>query len=380
MYELDDYGAMIADRLRSSAYAAAVHRAVKPGDVVIEIGCGPGLFSLLACRAGAKRVYAIESNDSIAFARELVAANGCAGCIEILHGSSRRMSFPERADVILSDIRGVLPFFADGIASIEDARQRLLSPGGIMIPAVDKLHAALVSAPEFYEQMLAPWADSFDGVRLSPMHERVLNSACGADFDAAKLISAPQEWSRLDYQQGAQRRASGKLRLPALRDGVGHGICLWFETILFEEIGYSTGPGHPNNVYGQLFLPWREPVNLEAGDEVSVDLYADPVGGSYLWRWQTRFPGKNEQGARGFSQSMMDGARFSPDVLRRRSTEFVPQTSPLGQAESWVLQAMDGTKSLQAIADAAAAKFPECFRNSQEALELVSALSDKFAQ
>jgi type I protein arginine methyltransferase len=379
MYELDDYGAMIADRVRTNAYAEAVARAVKPGDVVLEIGCGPGLFSLLACRAGAKRVYAMESNASVAFARELVVANGCAERIEILHGSSRQLSLPDRANVILSDIRGVLPLLTDGITSLEDARQRFLAPGGVMIPGVDRLFAALASVPEYYEQIISPWQDSFDGVRLSPMLKRALNSTCSVSFDETKLISAPLEWGSLDYRRGVQGRVGAELRFRALRDDLVHGVCLWFETTLFEEFGYSTGHGHPNNVYGQLFLPWLEPVSLKAGEEVLVELHADPVGGNYIWRWGARFSGKNQEAGQTFSQSMLDGARFSPDVLRRRSTEFVPKTSPLGQAESWVLQAMDGTKSLQAIADATVAKFPGCFRNSQEALELVSALSDKFA-
>ena len=56
MYSLRDYGAMIADAGRSNAYAKAIARAVRPGDTVADIGCGPGVFSLLACRAGARRV------------------------------------------------------------------------------------------------------------------------------------------------------------------------------------------------------------------------------------------------------------------------------------------------------------------------------------
>jgi protein arginine N-methyltransferase 1 len=379
MYELDDYGAMITDRLRTNAYAEAIARAVKPGDIVVEIGCGPGLLSLLACRAGAKRVYAIESNTSVAFARELVAANGCAGRIEILHGSSRHISLPERANVIISDIRGVLPLLCDAIASLEDARQRFLAAGGAMIPAADRLFGALASVPEYYEQIVAPWQDSFDGVMLSPMLERALNSTCSVSFDAAKLISAPQEWGRLDYQRGAVGRVAAELRFRASHAGLAHGVCLWFETELFEQFGYSTGPGHPNNVYGQLFLPWCEPVSLAAGEEVLVELHADPVSGNYIWRWNAKFPGKNREAGSGFSQSMLEGASFSPEALRRRSAEFVPKTSPLGHAESWVLQAMNGSRSLREIADAAAARFPDVFRDSHEALELVSTLSDKFA-
>ena len=379
MYNLEDYGAMIAHRARTAAYSEAVLRAVKPGDVVVEIGCGPGLFSMLACRAGAKRVYAIEANDSVAFARELVAANGYADRMIILHGSSRRMNLAERANVILSDIRGVLPLLDDAIVSIEDARQRFLAPGGAMIPAVDTLCAALASAPEFYESIVSPWRDSREGVRLSPLLERALNSTYSVSFDADKLISERQDWGTLDYQCGAPRRAAGELKFQASRSGVAHGMCLWFATTLYRDIGYSTAPGQPNNVYGQLFLPWREPVKVEEGQRVFVDVRADPVSGSHVWKWDTRFPGASERAERVFSQSTLEGARFSLETLKRRSAEFVPKLSPLGTAESWMLQAMNGTISLQEIAEAAAARFPETFRNSQEALQLVSKLSDEFA-
>src|SRR5437899_7965145 len=175
MYDLADYGAMLAHHARTDAYAKAIARAVKPGDVVVEIGCGPGLFSLLACRAGARRVYAIESSDSVAFARELVAANGCNGQIEILRGSSRQLNLPERANVIVSDIRGTLPLLAGSVDSIEDARTRFLATGGVMIPGRDILCAALASVPEYYAGLLSPWEESGNGIRLSPMIERVLN-------------------------------------------------------------------------------------------------------------------------------------------------------------------------------------------------------------
>ncbi|MGB7728916.1 MAG: methyltransferase domain-containing protein, partial [Candidatus Acidiferrum sp.] len=81
---------MIADAGRFNAYANAIARAVRPGDTVAEIGCGPGVFSLLACRAGARRVFAIESESCIQFARELAAANGFTDRIEFFQSDSRK--------------------------------------------------------------------------------------------------------------------------------------------------------------------------------------------------------------------------------------------------------------------------------------------------
>jgi len=76
MYSLSDYGAMIADASRVEAYSKAIAKAVQPGDSVLEIGCGPGAFALLACQAGARKVYAIDSDEIVHFARDLAIANG----------------------------------------------------------------------------------------------------------------------------------------------------------------------------------------------------------------------------------------------------------------------------------------------------------------
>ena len=50
MYSVHSYGQMLADAPRMDAHVAALRRAVKPGSVVLDLGCGPGVFALLACQ------------------------------------------------------------------------------------------------------------------------------------------------------------------------------------------------------------------------------------------------------------------------------------------------------------------------------------------
>ena len=124
MYSLHFYGQMLADAPRVDAYAAALRQAVTPDSVVLDLGCGPGVFAMLACQLGARRVYAIEPDNVINIAREAAAANGFADRIEFFQSLSTDVTLPEPATIIISDLRGVLPFYQGHIPAIIDARRR----------------------------------------------------------------------------------------------------------------------------------------------------------------------------------------------------------------------------------------------------------------
>jgi len=129
MYSLEQYATMFADKLRMDAYSAAIARAVRPGDAVVDLGCGPGIFALLACKAGARRVYAIDMDGVVEFGRHLAAVNGFSDRIHFLRGDSRSIHLPERVSVIVSDVRGVVPLHSHAIGTLEDARNRFFGGG-----------------------------------------------------------------------------------------------------------------------------------------------------------------------------------------------------------------------------------------------------------
>jgi protein arginine N-methyltransferase 1 len=380
MYQLDEFGNMIADKARFGAYADAISRAVRPGDVVVDLGCGPGIFALLACRAGAKRVYAIDGGDIIHLARRLAAANGFADRIEFLHGDSRQIQLPERANVVVSDVRGALPLFDDALPSVEDARVRFLKEGGAQIPQRDTLYAAVVEVPEYYKRIASPWKEPGREIDLSTPLSLALNSVYKLRSKHDQLLTEPQNWCTLNYTSHLNTRAAAKLRFRITRSGIGHGVTAWFETQLFEDIGFSSAPGPARTVYGQGFLPWLEPVALEPGQEIEVDLHADPVGGDYIWRWDTRIAAHSGQPERIFRQSTFEGAQFMSETLRRRAADYVPFLTEAGLAERWLLQAMDGIASLQEIAQGATEQFPEVFHRQEDAFRRVSALAERFSR
>lgn len=380
MYSPRNYGEMIADSTRTRAYVRAIAGSVRPDDTVLELGCGPGLFSLLACRAGARKVYAIESEEIVHHARSLAAANGLETRIEFLHTDSRRAQLPERVNVIVFDLRGNLPLFECAIPSIEDARQRFLAPAGIMIPRRDIMKAAIVEASDYYSRLTSAWRVFEPEIDLSRSLMLILNDSYTAYFKEDQLLTESKRWCVLDYQAGVTPNAAGDLCFHAMRAGTAHGICVWFEAELSDGIEFSSGPGDVRGVYGQRFFPWPQPVSLEAGQEIQISLHADLVGDQYVWRWDTRIPERTKDSGRCFLQSTFQGANLAPDSLRRRAADFVPSLSEDGQANRWVLQAIDGRASLQEIAQAAAKRFPRSFPCWEDALHRAADLAAQFSR
>jgi protein arginine N-methyltransferase 1 len=380
MYPLRGYGQMIADRQRFEAYAKAIAKAVRPGDTVLELGCGPGAFALLACQAGARRVYAVDSEDIVHFARELAAANGFAERTEFIQTDSRKLQLPERVNVIVADLRGSLPFFGPAIVSLEDARQRLLAPNGRLIPERDTLRAALIEAADFYTNLISPWSKSNLGIDLSLSLSLLLNGCYSSQFRNAQLLTDSQVWTVLDFSSGAKVCAAAELEFSVSRAGTAHGVCLWFDTELFDGIGYSSGPRSRKTVHGQVFLPWLEAVPVHEGQRICVRLQANLVSEEYVWRWETKIYGNGKNADQCFRQSTFQGVNFTPQSLRRRAGDFVPSLSEDGRADIWLLANMDGKTSLVELAQAAARRFPLIFRSWEHALQRAAELAVQFSR
>ena len=285
MYSLEGYGKMLADNIRLDAYLEALRRSIVPGCVVLDLGAGPGILSLYACRWGARRVYAVEPDDSIQIARELATANGYGDRIVTIQDVSSNITLPDLADVIVADLRGTLPFFCRSIAAMIDARDRLLTPGGVIIPQRDAIWGTVVEEPEVYKKRILSWDQS--GFDMSAARQRAVNEIYKIRSDRQHFLAAPRELGCIEYSSVRTPHFRADACWPAERDGTAHGLCLWFDSTLAAGVFLSNAPDSPELIYGSVFFPFQEPVQVKAGDRIIVDIKTDPVGGDYVWRWNT---------------------------------------------------------------------------------------------
>lgn len=372
---------MIADSIRTDAYAHALRQTVGPDSVVLDIGTGSGIFALLACRFGARRVYAVEPSEAIQIAKEIAAANGYAECIEFIQDVSTQLRLPEQADVIVSDIHGILPFFEQALPSTIDARDRMLAPGGVLIPQYETVWAAVVGAPELYREYETPWDHNAYGLDMSAARQCVTNTFRKARVTPEQLLVKPQSWASLDYATLKTTDVKGEVAWTAERAATAHGLVLWFDSTLAQGIGFSNAPDAPELIYGSAFFPWLEPVTLAVGDEISVTLQAKLVDGDYIWRWDTCVldHGRPEQIRAHFKQSTFYGTPI-PANVHKLAASHVPTLNEHGEADRFILALMDGETSQGEIARRVSDRFPTRFAKRQDALTRVGELSLRYSR
>jgi len=219
MYSLSDYWAMMADKGRMDPYVTALQSAVNNDSVVVDIGTGTGFFALLACKLGARHVYAIEPNDAVQVGRELAKANGFSERITFIQGLSSKITLPEKANVIISDMRGILPLCTHHLPSIIDARRRHLEHGGVLIPSRDSIRVALTEAPDLYQRYTLPYNDNDLGVDMQAAMRWVRNSLwidkVGEEGNE-QILGETKTWVTLDYHTLDNPNAMAKASPPKL--------------------------------------------------------------------------------------------------------------------------------------------------------------------
>ena len=143
-----EHARMLHDSRRTNDYLAAVAEAVRPGDVVLDIGTGSGVLAVAAARAGARHVYAVEASDIAGVAERVFAANGVEDRVTLVAGWSRHIELPEPADLLVAEVIGSEPFEEEILETTLDARDRLLKPEARLIPNTLTLFARPLLVPD----------------------------------------------------------------------------------------------------------------------------------------------------------------------------------------------------------------------------------------
>jgi len=163
---------MINDTGRNIFYKAAIESAVKD-KVVCDIGTGTGFLSVLAAKAGAKKVYAVEMDPGRAeFARNVIAKVGLGDVIEVINDNFLNTDIS--ADIYVSETIGTQIFNENIIAIANHA----IRNGGVFIPSQFEIVARVYKNHPIFP-MVQSNSDAFEfqpDIEIDPEFENIINT------------------------------------------------------------------------------------------------------------------------------------------------------------------------------------------------------------
>lgn len=144
--------------------------------MVLDIGCGTGILSIFAARAGAKHVYAVDNAEIALFAKEIVKNNGLSDKITVYKGKVEEIEFPFKegeVDIIISEWMGYFLLYESMLDCVLWARDKFLNKEtGKMLPDRAQMYIAAIEDSEFMADKLNFWKDVY-GVNMSIMSKGV---------------------------------------------------------------------------------------------------------------------------------------------------------------------------------------------------------------
>lgn len=289
---LEAHEEMLSDSVRVDAYHRGIHRNVRPGDVVLDLGTGTGLLAFMASRAGAKKVYAVEHSDVVQVAREIARLNGFTN-IEFVQENSREYTPPEPIDVVVHEQMGDELFNENLVQNLLDVRDRVLRPGGRILPARFRLFIEPVTMHAAMRVRRFWNIDLPDGIDLSAMEQ----SPVAARFDTgrneqtwaragsvAATFAPPQPVLELDLDTLASAGALATeftIERTASTGMIVDGTCVWFEAVFDDETVLSTSPLGTNTSWGNRMF--RLDQEFAAGERLRLGIHLGQLVDASTW-------------------------------------------------------------------------------------------------
>lgn len=375
--QFDEHRQYLADPHRLAAFERAIAQVVKPGDVVVDLGCGTGILGLFACRAGASRVYAIDDGGIIGIARQIAAANGVADRITYIHAYSTRAELPERADVIVSDQMGRLGFEAGVVEFFADASRRMLKPGGRLLPRSVATWMTPIEAPDM-TAWVEFWNTTPAGFDVSVVRQGAVNTGYPAHLDPAQFLAEGAPLLSMVFGDPASESCRGTAVFTVTRAGLLSGLGGWFVADMADGITMTNAPGAPDQIgRRQAFLPLDQPVQVEAGDTVECVVLARPADSIVAWQMTVR---RGDLVLRRSRQSTLAGMLILPEMLEQTNPERRPRLSVWADARATILQLCDGVHTLAQIEEETAARHPALFPSPAAAATFVAEVVTRYGR
>ncbi|KAL7675814.1 hypothetical protein ACOME3_002078 [Neoechinorhynchus agilis] len=267
---------MIKDVIRTETYKSSMmqNKHLFKDKVVLDIGCGTGILSMFAAKAGARLVIGIDCSEIIEYAGQIVKDNKMDNVIKLVKGKVEEItSLPcevQKVDIIISEWMGYCLLFESMLNTVLFARDKWLTNGGLIFPDEVRLYLSAIEDRDYKEDKINWWRDVY-GFDFSCMRRVVMREPLVDIVDRNQVVTDNSLLIRIDLYTAHIDDLSftTEFSLNVCRNDYVHAFITFFEVDFkqcHKRTGFSTSPFAPYTHWKQTVFYIDDFLTAKAGE------------------------------------------------------------------------------------------------------------------
>uniref|UniRef100_A0A8C2RP65 type I protein arginine methyltransferase n=1 Tax=Capra hircus TaxID=9925 RepID=A0A8C2RP65_CAPHI len=220
---------MLKDKVRTESYRDFIYQNphIFKDKVVLDVGCGTGILSMFAAKAGAKKVLGVDQSEILYQAMDIIRLNKLEDTITLIKGKIEEVRLPvEKVDVIISEWMGYFLLFESMLDSVLYAKNKYLAKGG---------------SGEYKILVLTLISDAFSIKHIDCHTTSVSDLEFSSDFTL-------------------------KITETSLCTAIAGYFDIYFEKNCHNKVVFSTGPLSTKTHWKQTIFLLEKPFSVKAGE------------------------------------------------------------------------------------------------------------------
>lgn len=276
---------MLKDKVRTISYRQAIfqNRHLFKDKIVLDVGCGTGILSMFAARAGAKHVIAVDMSNIIEMADKVIKLNGLDDKITLIRGKLEDITLPyDKVDIIISEWMGYFLLYESMLDTVLIARDRYLKEGGLIFPDKSNIYISAIEDSEYKDEKINFWNDVY-GFDYSPFIEVAMAEPLVDIIESHTINTSTAKLYEIDLNTVKIEDLAffKKFTLTASRDDQVHALVAWFDIVFpsdkkESQVEFSTGPYHRPTHWKQTIFYLDDVVSVKQGEKIVGSLACRP--------------------------------------------------------------------------------------------------------
>lgn len=273
---------MLKDSVRTRTYMQSIlnNKHLFQGKVVLDVGCGTGILSMFAAKAGARRVFAVDMSAIAQQAKQIIKDNGFQDVIEVLQGKMEDLELPEKVDIIISEWMGYALHYESMLPTVLGARDKWMNAGGKILPDKFQILIATIEDQDYKEEKIEFWNNVY-GFNMQAIKQIALQEPLVDTVNADQINSSTFEvaYGNINTMTKDDIPFQTQFELTFTRNDHVHALVMWFDIDFdasHKRISFSTSPMAKNTHWKQTVFYFEDTLTVNRGERMTGEIICTP--------------------------------------------------------------------------------------------------------